>query len=300
MSVQRPVDDICRLCNGQAEALFTLLALGKYEVSYFRCKQCGSVQTERPYWLGESYSDGGLAALDTGAAQRVQNCYALTLLIARLFNVSGPILDFGGGDGLLCRLLRDIGYQAYTIDRFSRPFYAQGFGGQHAGPFELVTAFEVFEHFVEPISGVAEVFTSKPRLVLISTELYAGQTQDWWYFSPETGQHVFFYSSDAIRYISRQMGYSVVVGRGFILFSRRAPTWFQRIALRLIRYSTLRLTRCVIPLLRCPGITHDFAGLKQRIHGALQASNEDVGVGEHGCAAQGAEYSGVRQERRSA
>jgi hypothetical protein len=243
-------------------ALFKLPVLGKYDVQYFRCEQCGSLQTERPYWLHESYSNGGLASLDTGAAARVLNSCALTVLISKLLKITGPTLDFGGGDGLLCRLLRDIGYEAYTIDKFSHPSYAQGFSAELGVSFELITAFEVFEHFSEPALEIAKVFASRPRFLLISTELYAGQSPNWWYFAPELGQHVFLYSTDAIRSIAHKMQYWITIERGFILFARVPLTWFQRLALRLIRHRTLQLMQCVIPLLRHHGAAHDFGILR--------------------------------------
>ena len=256
------ISDTCRLCNGRVVASFKLPVLGKYNVQYFRCEQCSSIQTERPYWLRESYSRGGLAPLDTGAASRVLNSYALTVLIAKLFKITGPMLDFGGGDGLLCRLLRDIGYEAYTTDKFSRPSYAEGFTAELGASFDLITAFEVFEHFSEPALEIAKVFALQPRFLLISTELYSDQPKNWWYFAPETGQHVFFYSPDAIHRIAHEMGYWISIGRGFILFSRYPITWFQRLALRVIRHKTLQLMQCAIPLLGHQGIARDFAILR--------------------------------------
>lgn len=259
--------ETCRLCHGHAVATFTSFILGKYEVRYFRCGQCGSLQTEHPYWLQEAYNNSsGLAALDTGAASRVLYSYALTVLISKLFRTVGPILDFGGGDGLLCRLLRDIGYQAYTTDKFSCPSYAQGFTAELGSSFDLITAFEVFEHFSEPALEIAKLFASQPRLLVISTELYCGQTQDWWYFSPETGQHVFFYSPDAIRGIAHRMGYSSTIGHGFILFSRLPLTWYQQLMLPLVGHKTLQLMQCAMPLLRRPGMGRDFTMLRELSH----------------------------------
>src|SRR5262249_27242632 len=99
---------------------------------------------------------------------------------------------------------------------------------------------------------------------LISTELYCGQAKDWWYFAPETGQHVFFYSPDAMRLIAKEVGYSLMVGRGFILFSRSLLPWRKRFALRLVRYKTLQLIQCAMPLFRRAGIVRDFEMLREQ------------------------------------
>jgi len=50
----------CRLCGGEARLYGGRSVLGKYEVAYYECGQCGSLQTEEPYWLEEAYRVEGL------------------------------------------------------------------------------------------------------------------------------------------------------------------------------------------------------------------------------------------------
>src|SRR5262249_28256563 len=114
---------------------------------------------------------------------------------------------FGGGDGLLCRMLRDRGLDAYTIDKFSAPSYAQPFVGTLEKHYDLVTAFEVFEHFPNPRESLDQVFQCRPRFIGASTEPYAGNGSDWWYLAPNSGQHVFFYSNAALRWIAAHYDY---------------------------------------------------------------------------------------------
>ena len=35
----------------------TAMILKKYKVNYWRCQNCGFIETDTPYWLDESYSD---------------------------------------------------------------------------------------------------------------------------------------------------------------------------------------------------------------------------------------------------
>src|SRR5262249_47793757 len=121
-------DCSCRLCGDNTEEKFRLCVLGRFEVRYFECTNCGSLQTEEPHWLSEAYGKSNLAYSDVGAAQRVLVACSFIALFAKLMSVR-TILDFGGGDGLLCRMLRDRGLDAYTIDKFSAPSYAQPFVG---------------------------------------------------------------------------------------------------------------------------------------------------------------------------
>jgi hypothetical protein len=179
-----PVQDTnCRLCGGATDPAFRKLVIGKHEVCFFLCRECGSLQTEKPYWLAEAYSQD---FLDTGAAQRVLHCAALTHSVMRLMGYR-TTLDFGGGAGLLCRLLRDAGWDAYWYDQYIAPGYAAGFVGVPDNAHDLVTSFEVVEHFPNPRTDLAQLFAGSPRGVLLMTELYAGQGEDWSYLAPEEG-----------------------------------------------------------------------------------------------------------------
>jgi hypothetical protein len=259
----------CRLCGSATTSEFIQRVLGRFDVTYFKCNSCGSLQTETPYWLAESYKDHSLAVSDTGAADRTLRNLALVTAMAKILGISGPILDFGGGDGLLCRLLRDIGFDCWVFDSHSKPSYAQGFVGKLDNRFELITSFEVFEHFVNPAAEVADLFSTKARVILISTELYRNQGANWWYISPETGQHLFFYSEQAIRLIAERANCSVIIGKAFVLFVRGTISAWQLQAIKLIRYRSLRVLQCVLPLLSHGGAARDFDALKQR-EGSLE------------------------------
>ena len=90
--------DCCRLCGGALRPIFGLQVLEKYAVNYMRCADCHSLQTERPYWINEAYTNS-LAKLDTGAAQRTLVNLAAAYAVARVLK-QNDVVDFGGGDGL--------------------------------------------------------------------------------------------------------------------------------------------------------------------------------------------------------
>jgi len=259
-------DARCRLCEGQTALVFRKLLLGKYTVSFFQCAQCGSLQSEEPYWLAEAYSPS-VDAIDTGAAQRVLHCVALTHCVMRLLGYR-TTLDFGGGSGLLCRLLRDTGHDAYWYDQYSAPGYATGFAGAPGETYDLITSFEVVEHFPDPRNDVGLLFSGKPKALLLMTELYTGQNEDWSYLAPEEGQHIFFYSPEALRRIGAQFGYHLLICRGFVLFLREEPTRFQRWFLqKFIRHRVVGWIKLF--LLAGPGLgaQKDYEILSARISG---------------------------------
>lgn len=228
--------DVCRACGGPTCAAFESLVLGRHRVEYLRCRNCDSLQTEPPYWLSESYT-AAIAATDTGAMVRNLVCHAAVCIIASVCAVRGKLLDWGGGVGVLCRLLRDRGFDAYLSDRYAEPVLAQAFRVSPdecpAGSFALVSAMEVLEHYDDPAAEIARLFALQPQVVVATTETYSGQGQDWWYLAPQTGQHVFFYSRKCLRWLAHKHGYNYFGVRSIHLFSARALRRSQRVLLRI-------------------------------------------------------------------
>ncbi len=195
----------CLLCGRNGHEIFKGILLAKYSVQYFQCHHCGLVFIERPYWLEESYKDS-ISCIDTGAMSRnIRNVLFTNILIDKKFNRGGTFLDYGGGYGVFTRMMRDIGYNWMWIDKYAHNLLARGFEYQGKEKCELVTAFELFEHFAEPEKEM-EVLFSLSDNILFSTLLYDKEFSDWWYYVPEAGQHIAFYSERTCRYIAADYG----------------------------------------------------------------------------------------------
>lgn len=246
----------CRLCNGELIRLYDLRILNQYQVTFFQCHHCESLQTEMPYWLNEAYADNNLSNLDTGAAQRNIHNLAACFAICKLLNINN-IVDIGGGDGLLCRMLRDYRINCYVKDKYARPAYAQGFTDPNFTKPDLVIGFEVIEHFANPETDLASLFDYEPKHLLLSTGIYSKQDKDWWYLTPESGQHVFFYSKKALEIIAGKYNYSLIVSGGFILFSKQISTIKKLISTIVLSKTVCRLIRAFVVLLPARGIVHD-------------------------------------------
>lgn len=253
----------CRLCQAPLKPRFTKKVLGKHDVLYFECEGCGSLQTERPYWLVEAYSRS-LSSLDTGAAQRNLDNAAATWAVSRCLGARN-LLDMGGGDGLLCRLLRDHGLNAYAQDRYATPIYSQGYSEPDFERADLLTAFEVFEHFAEPRDELAGVFSRGPSAILVSTETYQGQDELWWYLTPESGQHVFFYSPRALLDFADTHDYDTrFLGRYTLFTARGSSSAPYRLLRWLLSGKGLKLMRAAMQLRTTSGVSRDFAAQRQR------------------------------------
>jgi Methyltransferase domain len=227
---------VCRFCEGRASLAFTAKVRKRYDVGYYQCAKCESLLTEPPTWLDESYSDP-VRPHDVDRAARVERCRFNAFWLWKLFRFtsSDRLLDWGGGEGLLVRKLRDDGIDAYIYDLYCHNSYAIGFEGSPDQQYEVLTSFEVLEHLVDARGELEQMFACQPKVFLLSSGFYRGQDENWSYLFPTTGQHVFFWSPKALRMAGEMFGYQVVVGGSLALFYRPGMLGpFRRRLLRLI------------------------------------------------------------------
>lgn len=207
------MDDIkCLICNNNTKPVFTACVLHQYDVSYHRCTCCGFIQTDTPYWLDEAYSSA-ITSMDIGLVYRnLVYSPQVEHVIKSSFDYKKKFLDYAGGYGLCVRIMRDKGFDFYWDDKYCDNLFAQYFtlkelpNGQK---FEGVTAFEIFEHLVNPLEEIEKLF-SYADSIIFSTELIPHKTitshNDWWYFAPEGGQHIAFYTEKAFAVIAEKFG----------------------------------------------------------------------------------------------
>lgn len=218
----------CHICSEPCVSHFKTLVLKRHNVEYFKCTSCGFIQTEDPYWLSEAY-ESAITDLDIGLVSR--NLYYSDILEGffnrGLFNEKEIFLDYAGGYGLFVRLMRDKGINFFRQDVYCQNIFAEHFDlndlpeGQR---FEMITAFEVFEHLVNPLEGVKKMLTYSDTIVF-STELQpeVDPTPDtWWYFVPETGQHISLYSLQSLQTIANREGLNFYSNKfNLHIFSRK-------------------------------------------------------------------------------
>lgn len=215
----------CRVCKQASMVIFSAQVLRKYEVHYHRCEACGFIQTDEPFWLLESYSSA-INDLDLGSVARaIEGAkYAENLILAFLDH-SAKFIDYGGGYGVFVRLMRDRGYQFFWKDMYCANLFAKHFEAPANERFELLTAFEVFEHLVDPIEQIARMLELSDSIAF-STLLVPQSIQvssDWWYFSPEHGQHVSFFTRLALEVIARRFSLNLFTdGHMLHLLSRKS------------------------------------------------------------------------------
>jgi len=205
----------CKVCGNETSQLFNKQVLNKYSVNYYQCTNCGFIETDEPHWLNEAYSSA-ITATDIGLINRNVYFTEVSTALLRLcgFDRSKKYLDYGAGYGIYVRMMRDNGFNFYWQDEYCENLYAQKFSADLSKAnkeYELVTAFEVFEHLTNPTKEIEKILQYTDS-ILFSTQLVnsANTTlENWWYIAPEHGQHVAFYDIKTLQFIADKYGLNV-------------------------------------------------------------------------------------------
>lgn len=248
---------ICSICTHSSGSFATAQVLRKYQVHYFRCPECGFIQTEHPYWLEEAYS-APITASDVGmVARNITLARVSQVILTGMFDSNGRLLDYGGGYGLFVRLMRDAGFDAYWYDKFCSNILARGFAASinDGHEYELVTAFELFEHLSEPRREL-ERMLDLSRNVLFTTELLPDNCpspEHWWYYGLQHGQHVSLYTRSSLLKLGQQFNLNLYTnGRNIhLLTEKRIPSQLFRLL------SSYRISGALSFFLRKKGLTAD-------------------------------------------
>jgi hypothetical protein len=240
----------CNACGADSAAFGTARVLKSHDVTYFQCTSCRFVQTEEPYWLAQAYTTA-LVAADVGAVERNFELAAITqTVIQHFFRAEATFLDYGAGYGLFVRLMRDRGFDFRWHDRYAENLLSRGFeAAPNENAFELVTAFEVLEHLVDPLVEIEAMLSRSSGSLLCSTQLLPPTNPrpgEWWYYAPSAGQHVSLYSMESLRRIAARLGSTVVSnGASLHLFTRRgvSQTTFRVVTRRVMSVVLNRLRK---------------------------------------------------------
>lgn len=197
----------CKICKNNSEKLFEKVILQKYKTNYYKCTNCSFMHTDEPFWLSEAYTSA-ITSLDIGLLGRNNLLKKdISMVIDCCFPDAKNFLDYAGGYGAFTRLMRDAGYNYYNQDDYCENIFAKHFDIKDSNieKFDVVTGFEVLEHFNNPLEEIKAVFEYADNAIF-STELVSENISDienWWYLTEETGQHIAFYTIDSMKCIAK-------------------------------------------------------------------------------------------------
>jgi hypothetical protein len=197
--------------------------LQKYAILYFHCPQCQFIQTEHEFWLDEAYIES-INYSDTGYISRnILLSKVTTSILGLFFSSSAKCLDYAGGYGVFVRLMRDIGYDFYWQDKFTKNLFAKGFNVTLKNKYDLITSFESFEHFDNPLQEIGSMLEYSDS-ILFSTVLYGDHvpSSSWGYYGLEHGQHIAFYNLVTLNKLANKLQLNFYSDRKSIhLFTKR-------------------------------------------------------------------------------
>jgi len=218
----------CKICKQDANHVFTKKVLRKYDVKYYQCPDCAFLQTEEPYWLDEAYN----SAINYGDIGLISRNLILSELVTSLFCLSDfstdkKYIDYGGGYGIFVRIMRDNGFNFYWYDEYCENIYVKKFDSNDLPPeqrkFDALTAFEVFEHLVDPLAEIEKMLTYSDSIIF-STVLTRGsisEIENWWYIGESHGQHIAIFNKKTLEYISNKLNLNLYTSKDMHLLTRK-------------------------------------------------------------------------------
>jgi SAM-dependent methyltransferase len=225
----RPVSQAplsCKICNAPAE-LYGVVDFSKsanpdvttplagVPVYYRRCAACGFLFTDAfDDWDHDQFKthiyNEGYRAFDPEYEFKRPNTNAN--MIVQLFEARKSkvrLLDFGGGNDALCRVLRAAGFPvAITYDPMV-PEHAT----RPDGKFDVITCFETVEHVPDPVATFAKMAecAAEPGVIIYSTvtqpDDFDKQGMSWWYVGPRNG-HISLFTKQALTAAWTRLGYN--------------------------------------------------------------------------------------------
>lgn len=220
---------ICPVCHGDEVCFFAaldfnrscedrkgrLLPVSERQVAYFKCAGCDfcfapEFMSWQPIEFARYIYNADYAQVDPDCAGARQDDQ-LRVLESLLGGGKEKIahLDYGSGLRLLSERMNRNGWHSTAYDPYldvcNRP----------QRRFDLVTAFEVFEHVPVPDALMEDIkeFLEPDGLLFFSTLLSDGHIAhpplSWWYAAPRNG-HISLYSSKSLALLMRRHGFTLV------------------------------------------------------------------------------------------
>ncbi len=141
------------------------------------------------------------------------------------FDAGKKYIDYGGGYGIYVRLMRDSGFNFYWHDEYCENLFAKEFVGDLNREYDMLTAFEVFEHLPDPLNELEKMLKISGNVLFTTKLLPDDETpglNDWWYYGTEHGQHISFFSRKTLEHIAKKYSKNYCQLKGSLhLFSNR-------------------------------------------------------------------------------
>lgn len=142
-------------------------------------------------------------------------------------------LDYGGGNSRLAQLLRSAQWQSVSYD----PFPKNDTRLSDLGTFNLITAFEVFEHVSDPLGmmeNISKLLEGQDSMVFFSTGISNGLIKDndrlnGWYAAPRNG-HIGIHMAKSLQVLGQMHNLNFAsMGTSLHAYFRKFPQWAEKL-----------------------------------------------------------------------
>ncbi len=266
----------CHVCQGSSHRFAEATVLQMHAIEYFQCSQCRFVQTETPHWLDQAY-DNAIISTDVGLIARNEKfAKATSRLLNLVLRRSTQCIDYGGGYGMMTRMLRDRGHAFSHYDPHCENLFAAELEWQDTdGRNDLLTAFEVWEHLANPLGDIAEMDNLADNW-LFSTLLLPDDDPkpgEWWYYALDGGQHVSLWTESALQVVAEKFSrHYINLGHGLHLMTQ------QKLNRRLVRWAMFsRSSSLLNQAFKKKSLTQvDYAAALERASGGGTTSSQAI------------------------
>jgi len=206
-------------------------------IEYRRCPYCGFVYTPTMYDWGDSklgyyvYNDDyAIIDPDHEYTRPFTNaCFINNKLLKYLPNITH--FDYGGGKGLLSKTLQSNGWNSISYDKYYDSIELTSLYSEY----NLITAFEVFEHCIDIHATMIELLhrLSPTGVILFSTLINDKNISiplEWWYACPRNG-HVSLFSTTSLHVLATYYNLNYEkINNNLHMFYKNKPDWANLLA----------------------------------------------------------------------
>ena len=218
----------CPICNSLANMLFSVMVQGENRSDLNSCSNCEFAFYPDQNWISNSFSDE-LNSLDVGATDRTMIAADYLSVVLKSQKLShGKFLDYGGGYGLLSRIMRDRGFNFENFDPYTRQIFPTS--GQQSDilleqEYDAVTLIEVALHFEDPVKEFKRLLDLSDVVLFTAVLTDEKLDSNWWYLSLETGQHIALFSKKTLAVLAEKLDVKLTTdGKFFHVFHRKSLT----------------------------------------------------------------------------
>ena len=187
-------------------------------------------------------------------------------------------LDYGGGSGRLVALLLESEWDSTNFDPYGQLTEAT----MPDGSYNLITAYEVFEHAAD-VNGLAHALANliEPSgLILFSTlvsdeHIFPNKPLNWWYAAPRNG-HISLFSRKSLKLLGERVGLNFVsFSENLHAYYKNFPSWAQA----LMEDCTAQNTAIELQKSKMNNLNKNFNQLAQTRYGPMLYNRFDKYVG---------------------